>query len=166
MNEEEKAFPIAYSIIIYKEVDMVEQLLRAIYRPQNYYCIHIDAKSDQIVEDAMGALATCFSNVFISSNAVEVNWAEYGVLEAEFMCMEDLWKYPNWKYFINLAGEEFPLKTNLEIVKILKLLGGANNIQSKMKEYVLVSDIIMSDVLKSPILLLKHSRNAYDVMFY
>ena len=34
-----------------------------------------------------------------------------------------------WRYFINLTGQEFPLKTNWDIVKILKVLRGANNIE-------------------------------------
>ena len=34
-----------------------------------------------------------------------------------------------WKYFINLTGQEFPLKTNYEIVQILKAYKGANNVE-------------------------------------
>ena len=35
-------FPIAYSILFYKEIEQLEFLLRAIYRPQNIYCLHMD----------------------------------------------------------------------------------------------------------------------------
>ncbi|KAJ8315951.1 hypothetical protein KUTeg_005965 [Tegillarca granosa] len=42
---EEEYFPIAYSIVVFKDEAQVERLLRAIYRPQNFYCIHIDIKS-------------------------------------------------------------------------------------------------------------------------
>ena len=42
MTAEEEAFPIAYSLLMHKEVEQAERLLRAIYRPQNSYCIHID----------------------------------------------------------------------------------------------------------------------------
>ena len=38
----EDYFPIAYSILFYKELEQVEFLLRAIYRPQNIYCLHLD----------------------------------------------------------------------------------------------------------------------------
>ena len=34
-----------------------------------------------------------------------------------------------WKYFINLPSQEFPIKTNQEIVKILKIYNGANDIE-------------------------------------
>ena len=33
-----------YSMLIFKSVGQVERLLRAIYRPQNIYCIHVDIK--------------------------------------------------------------------------------------------------------------------------
>lgn len=41
--------------------------------------------------------------------------------------MEYLVRYSEWKYFINMAGEEFPLKTNRQIVEVLKALKGAND---------------------------------------
>ncbi len=41
--------------------------------------------------------------------------------------MEDLLRRPvQWKYFINLCGQDFPLKTNLEIVKQLKAYAPLN----------------------------------------
>lgn len=43
--------------------------------------------------------------------------------------MNMLWThYVKWRYFINLTGQEFPLKTNKELVKILKSFKGANDI--------------------------------------
>ena len=34
-----------------------------------------------------------------------------------------------FRYFINLTGQEFPLKTNGEIVEILRALNGSNIVQ-------------------------------------
>ena len=42
ITEMNHSFPIAYSILFYKELEQVEYLLRAIYRPQNIYCLHLD----------------------------------------------------------------------------------------------------------------------------
>ena len=42
MREAEE-FPIAFSILYYKDLVQVERLLRAIYRPNNVYCLHMDA---------------------------------------------------------------------------------------------------------------------------
>ena len=43
-TEEENNFGIAYSIMVYKDVEQLYRLLRSIYRPSNYYCIHVDTK--------------------------------------------------------------------------------------------------------------------------
>ena len=51
--------------------------------------------------------------------------------------MKDLLhKHSHWKYFINLTGEEFPLKTNLELVRILSVYGGANDVWGFSPELV------------------------------
>ncbi|XP_064613401.1 beta-1,3-galactosyl-O-glycosyl-glycoprotein beta-1,6-N-acetylglucosaminyltransferase 3-like [Liolophura sinensis] len=42
--------------------------------------------------------------------------------------MKDLLRF-KWRYFINLTGQEFPLKTNKELVEILTAYKGANDIR-------------------------------------
>ncbi len=43
LMREAEEFPIAFSILYYKDLVQVERLLRAIYRPNNVYCLHMDA---------------------------------------------------------------------------------------------------------------------------
>ena len=74
LSVEEEQFPLAYSIVMYKDVAMAERLLRAIYQPHNYYCIHIDASSKKIVKVAMKAISDCFDNVFIASKNINIVW--------------------------------------------------------------------------------------------
>ena len=48
--------------------------------------------------------------------------------------MKDLWKrYKNWKYFINLTGQEFPLRTNNELVEILKTYKGTADVMTTVR---------------------------------
>jgi hypothetical protein len=136
MTEEERNFPIAFSLLLYKDIAQAERLLRAIYRPQNYYCIHLDSTSDKVYLDAITAIASCFDNVFMTSRMVHVHWGWFSVVEPELICMEGLMKYKKWKYFINLTGQEFPLKTNWELVRILKAYNGANGIGGTFKGLV------------------------------
>ena len=126
ISVEEANFPLAYSLLVYQSAHQIEQLLRAIYRPQNFYCIHVDGKASINVFKAMERIAGCFDNVFLSSKRYNVRWGEFSVLQPEITCMEDLFNRTSWKYFINLTGQEFPLKTNGEIVKILKAINGSN----------------------------------------
>ena len=130
ITNEEENFPLAYSILVYKDTLLLERLLRAIYRPQNIYCIHVDKKSSVSVYQAAQSLAECFDNVFLASRRLSVEWGGFGVLEGDLVCLKELWeegkrRNRDWKYFINLTGQEFPLKTNWEIVQILKTYNGA-----------------------------------------
>ena len=121
LSEEERSFPLAYIITAHKNAEQVERLLRAIYQPQNVYCIHYDSKSDRSFQEALHSVAKCFHNVFISSKLERVVYAGFTRLKADINCMHDLIKSPiKWRYLINLAGSEFPLKTNRFIVNFLK----------------------------------------------
>ena len=74
----------------------------------------------------MRAIAACFPNVVLPEHSVAVEWGRYSVLEADLRCLSALWRFRKWKYWINLTGQELPLKTNLELVRILRTLKGAN----------------------------------------
>jgi hypothetical protein len=128
LTEEERKYPLAYSILFYRDADQLERLLRAIYAPQNIYCIHVDAKTPQMTRQSVLSLARCFPNVFVSSRMYDVWWGHITLLHAELSCMRDLLQF-DWLYMVNMAAQMFPLRTNHEIVKITKLLGGANDVQ-------------------------------------
>ncbi|KAL3876237.1 hypothetical protein ACJMK2_034107 [Sinanodonta woodiana] len=130
VTEEEKQFPIAYSILMYQEVEQMERLLSAIYRPQNIYCIHVDLSSPKEVHSAVNAITGCFENVFVVLKKETVVYAGFSRLQADINCMTDLLqKNAEWKYFINLPSQQYPIKTNQEIVKILQIYNGANDIE-------------------------------------
>ncbi|BFZ13672.1 hypothetical protein BsWGS_16711 [Bradybaena similaris] len=133
LTKEEENFPLAFSMVVFKETEMVERLLKAIYRPQNYYCIHVDKKSSELFYQSISAVAKCFSNVFIASKRIDVQWGWFSVLEPEIQCMQELWRYSKWKYFFDLTGQEFPLKTNFELVKILTAYDGANDLEGTIR---------------------------------
>ncbi|XP_041042116.1 beta-1,3-galactosyl-O-glycosyl-glycoprotein beta-1,6-N-acetylglucosaminyltransferase-like [Carcharodon carcharias] len=132
LSKEEEEFPIAYSIVIHHRIDMFEKLLRSIYAPQNFYCIHVDKKSSETFLAAVKSIASCFDNVFIASQLENVTYASWSRVQADVNCMKDLLeRNSTWKYLINLCGMDFPLKTNLEIVEKLKALKGANSLESE-----------------------------------
>lgn len=132
VSQIELDFPIAYSILTYKDVVQTEKLLRAIYRPHNVYCIHVDRSSGLSLHYAIKAISKCLSNVFVTSKLEDVIYQGYSRLKAELNCMTDLLNYSDvkWKYLINLPAQEYPLKTNSEIVKVLQILNGTNSIES------------------------------------
>uniref|UniRef100_A0A671T189 Beta-1,3-galactosyl-O-glycosyl-glycoprotein beta-1,6-N-acetylglucosaminyltransferase 3 n=1 Tax=Sinocyclocheilus anshuiensis TaxID=1608454 RepID=A0A671T189_9TELE len=72
LSKEEKDFPIAYSMVIHEKIEMFERLLRAIYTPHNVYCVHVDQKSPEIFKEAVRAITSCLTNVFVASKLEHV----------------------------------------------------------------------------------------------
>lgn len=135
LTEEEKDFSIAFSLLMFKDIEQSERLFRAIYRPQHWYCFHVDSKTDETIYKAMQGIANCFENVFMSDKRFNVQWGKITVLQPELNCMKQLWnKSKKWKYFINLTGQEFPLRTNYELVQILQAYNGANDVEATVKQ--------------------------------
>ncbi|KAG7276228.1 hypothetical protein CRUP_018610 [Coryphaenoides rupestris] len=133
---EEQDFPIAYSMVIHEKVEMFERLLRAIYRPQNVYCVHVDKKSPQNFLNAVATIASCFPNVFIASKLESVVYASWSRVQADLNCMKDLLQSPiQWKYLLNTCGADLPIKTNAEMVSALKLLNGRNSMESEATKH-------------------------------
>lgn len=133
LSREERGFPIAYIITIHKKVPEFERLLRAIYRPNNLYCVHVDKKSPEKFHEQVQAVTSCFDNVFVASNLVEVHYSHFSRVQADLNCLQDLNNMRSqvaWKYVINLCGQDYPLKTNYDIVKQLQMLYGANNLET------------------------------------
>jgi len=116
-------------VLTYESVEQTERLLRLIYRPHNVYCVHVDAKSSPAVRRALTAITACFNNVFIAKPPVDVRWGKVSIVRAELRCMRQLLEYGRWRYFINLVGRDFPLRTNLELVKILAAYNGSNDVE-------------------------------------
>ncbi|KAF1388751.1 hypothetical protein PFLUV_G00065890 [Perca fluviatilis] len=127
----ERSFPLAYSLVVHKNAPMVERILHAIYAPHNIYCIHYDQKSSPAFIKAITNLAQCTPNVFIASKLESVEYAHISRLNADLNCLSDLLRSEvNWKYVINLCGQDFPLKSNFELMLELKQLNGSNMLES------------------------------------
>ncbi|EMP31651.1 N-acetyllactosaminide beta-1,6-N-acetylglucosaminyl-transferase, isoform C [Chelonia mydas] len=127
LSAEEAAFPLAYIITLHKEFDTFERLFRAIYMPQNVYCIHVDRKATAKFKQDVEKLLNCFPNAFLASKMELVVYAGISRLQADLNCMKDLLESGvRWKYLLNTCGQDFPLKTNKEIVQYLKRFKGKN----------------------------------------
>ena len=126
-----RQFSLAFSILMYENVEQFERLLRIIYRPQNFYCVHVDNDAASHVLQAVRSIVQCFDNVILASKQEKVLYATFSRLQADLNCMQDLIKYPSWKYLLNIANTELPLKTNSELVKILTIYRGYNDIEGR-----------------------------------
>jgi len=135
-SAEERAFPIAFSLLTYENLEQTERLLRLIYRPHNVYCVHVDRKCDPALHRGIEAVASCLPNVVLARPSIRVTWGEITIVQAEMLCMGYLLAHSSvqWKYLINVVARDFPLRTNDELVSILKAYGGANDIDGTRKK--------------------------------
>lgn len=99
-------------------------------------------KSPEIFHESVKSIVSCFNNVFITTKLERIVYAGFNRLKADINCMTDLIK-PNfehanlkgknftleWKYLLNMASTEFPLRTNYELARILHMFNGANDIE-------------------------------------
>lgn len=151
LSEEEAEFPLAFSLAVYRDVEQMERLLRAVYQPQNLYCIHVDTKSPLLFHQTILSIARCFDNVWVATHLAKVKWGDISVILPEINCMRDLLKYfrGKYKYFINLTGQEFPLRTNLELVRIAKIFNGSNDVAgSASRSFIVLNGYSLNRFLR------------------
>ncbi|XP_060566017.1 N-acetyllactosaminide beta-1,6-N-acetylglucosaminyl-transferase-like [Ruditapes philippinarum] len=130
-STEEKLYPLAFAMKIHTYGNQAHRLLRYIYHQHNIYCIHIDGKADIEIYKRFKLIESCFDNIIVIEDRVRVVYSTIRVVEAELKCMKALsGSTTKWKYYINLTGQEFMLKTNAELLKILKAMNGTNDIES------------------------------------
>ncbi|XP_034540838.1 beta-1,3-galactosyl-O-glycosyl-glycoprotein beta-1,6-N-acetylglucosaminyltransferase 7 [Notolabrus celidotus] len=121
LSREEEDYPLAYILTIHKELGLFVRLLRAIYTPQNVYCIHVDAKAPLEYKQAVKRIVSCFKNTFLSSRSETVTYAGFSRLQADLNCMADLAESKiGWRKVVNLCGQDFPIMTNLELVRYMQ----------------------------------------------
>ena len=90
IENDESEMSLAYSILVYNNVEQFERLLNVLYSPNNVYCIHIDVKSDDAVKLAIKSIVDCFDNVFIATQLEHVVYEGFSRLKADLNCLSDL----------------------------------------------------------------------------
>uniref|UniRef100_A0A0K0EJJ6 Glyco_tran_10_N domain-containing protein n=2 Tax=Strongyloides stercoralis TaxID=6248 RepID=A0A0K0EJJ6_STRER len=120
LTEEEANFPLAFSINVYTDYLKLEQQFAIMYAPQNHYCYGIDKKSDPIFKTKVYSLAKCFPNIYIVKNEKNLDHSGVNGNLYNYECMK-LLNDKNYKYLFLLQNDDAPLKTDLELVKILKI---------------------------------------------
>ncbi|CAL8294021.1 unnamed protein product [Gadus morhua 'NCC'] len=71
------------------------------------------------------------ANVVLEDDRIVSLSADCERLNADLNCISDMLKSDvKWEYVINLCGQDFPLKTNYELVMELKALNGSNMLES------------------------------------
>jgi Core-2/I-Branching enzyme len=114
-----KPVGIAYLILVHRFPDQFKRMFAAIHDPANHYVIHVDANSPDSVAEDIAAYLGDFPNAAMLDRKPAL-WGGYSLVDAELRGMAMLLKMgADWTHFINLSGQDFPLRTQGEIAAFL-----------------------------------------------
>lgn len=123
---------IAYFILVHRYPEQFKRLFRAIYDPNNYYLIHVDKKAGKKLLNNLKLFLESYTNTSLLTSH-NVVWGGYSMVEAELRGMKQLLNLSqNWDFFINLSGQDFPLRPQSAIKRYLS--------EHFDKDFILTSD--------------------------
>lgn len=128
-NPTQKSITIAYLVLVHRLPNQFKRMFTAIYDSENIYLIYIDKKASAEISKDIKSFLKPYSNVYIIIGE-NVTWGGYSMVQAELDGMNFLLrKNQNWNYFINLSGQDYPLKSQ----KIIRQFLTKNNGKSYLK---------------------------------
>ena len=110
---------LAYVITAHKSPNQLLRLLRAIYRPGNAYVLHVDAKADAPVHTAARQFNEAHTNCSLIRSE-SIIWGSWRLARAQIRGMKEALRLSDdWSYCLNLTAQDYPLKTQEQIVQQL-----------------------------------------------
>ncbi len=110
---------IAYLILVHRYPGQFKRLFRAIYHPANYYLVHVDKRSGIGLQTEIQDFLSSFANASLLKSQSTL-WGGYSLVDVELRGIEELLKIGSeWEFFINLSGQDFPLKSQTHIQDFL-----------------------------------------------
>ena len=88
---------VAVSYIIHQDPGLFEILFHLIFRPYHSYCIYIDPKTAENVQNAFRSILKCYQEVFINTTIIIVSGTRpifhggFSLLNADLTCLELLY---------------------------------------------------------------------------
>lgn len=131
---EEAAYPIAYVITAQENAAQTLRFLRNVYWPQNSYCFALAPDSSSDYRNVLHSVTACFNGTVMvaggrNPETLMAPQKRFRFLENIVECLRQLTRdgQSNWTYTQIVSSEDFPLKTNLQLVTILSMLNGSND---------------------------------------
>lgn len=102
---------IAYFIMVHHKSEVFKDMFKKIYTRDQFYLIHIDRKAKPDFIEEIQLYIVHFPNVYIL-DSMNIVSGGFNMVQAELNAMEFLLNVSQeWDYFINLSGEDYPLKS-------------------------------------------------------
>jgi hypothetical protein len=120
---------VAYFIMLHRLERQFEWLLSALWNPHDLFLIHVNKTAPQPLDNAIRALCANLSNIRFLPRA-PTSWGGWSLVERtiealRFLCRDS----HEWKYFINLSGQDYPMRPLSELREFLHEHDGQNFLQ-------------------------------------
>jgi hypothetical protein len=110
---------IGYLILVHRYPEQFKRLFEAVYDPANHYVVHVDRNSGPELEQQIRDLLAPYANAAVIESRRAL-WGGYSLIDAELRGMKRLLEMSDdWSVFINLSGQDFPLKSQADIKAFL-----------------------------------------------
>lgn len=110
---------IAYFLLVHRYPAQFKRLFTAIYEPGNRYVVHVDKSSGSALAQQVADFLAPYQNAEILAPK-DALWGGYSLVDAELRGMALLLEMSDqWTHYINLSGQDFPLKSQNYIRQFL-----------------------------------------------
>src|SRR5882757_5558744 len=117
---------IAFFIAIHAFERQLEWLLKAIHNPHDIFVIHINRTSSDEFVRAVNAITAGLPNVHYLPRH-EIIWGSWSIVEMTLAAMRFLCARSDaWTHFVNLSGQDYPLRPVSELRAFLGGTGATN----------------------------------------
>ncbi len=117
---------LAFAILAHRNASQLARLVRVLDRPGDLILLHVDRRADASLHRAARELARTRANV-LPLRSRTILWGGYGMVAAQIEAIAvALRSGHDWHHFINLTGQDFPIKPLDGIEVALRTRGDAS----------------------------------------
>lgn len=122
---------LAYLILTHHKPRQFARLFDALYHPADRFLIHVDRKAPLAIRDAIARHVRGKPNVHHLQSR-RITWGGWSVSEVQLDGIRALLaRDKGWRWFVNLSGQDFPLKRRDTILAELQATPERNHIHCK-----------------------------------
>jgi len=117
---------LAYFIAAHRLERQFEWLFRAVWNPDDVFVIHLSKSTPNECIREVHRMAEGYPNVHFLQ-PMQVTWGGWSLSEVQLEAMRLLCRMPvGWRYFINLSGQDYPVRPQQELRAFLTRHDGQN----------------------------------------
>ncbi len=117
---------IAFVVLVHKNPEQVERLIKKMAHPAFDFYVHVDAKNQIADFESLAKL----DGVFLVKNRVNVRWGGYNIVEAILQSIQQAFDAVREYDFVSvISGQDYPLVSNNALYSFFQAHPGRNFLQ-------------------------------------